>query len=90
MNAIDPDCDNCRRAAAGMWICYRMACDGCTARAIARSMAAFNAARPGASADDKAALRETYARALPHLPMREAHEAMLFWWRLDHAVELQA
>ncbi len=67
-----------------MWHGYRTQCTGCTARAIARSLIAFNAARPNAGPEDKAALRELYARALPGIPTKEAHAAMLHWWRIDH------
>lgn len=78
-------CPHCAKARTGVWWGgYHLHCPGCITRSIARSLAAFNAAQPRATADDKQALRDLYARLLPHMRTADAHAAMLEWWHLDH------
>lgn len=64
----------------GLWHGYRDTCDECTARAIARSLAAFTAIRRREPSE----LRELIARLLPRHPYEQAREMVWRWWRLDH------
>lgn len=85
MNPAPDDCPDCQQALAATWHGgYRANCMGCAARAAARTLAAINADQPGVGPSDTADLRDTYARMLPGVPLRDAHEAMLTWWRRDH------
>lgn len=63
-----------------------MSCAGCSARAVARSLAAFNALDPAGSGD-KDALRDLIARAMPGIHYKQAREAVWAWWEQDHATE---
>lgn len=74
------ECDNCARARAGMWCGYSATCNDCTARAVARSITAFEAVRHRATAD----LRAMLARALPGMSYEAARDMVWVWWRLDH------
>ena len=72
-------CPDCTQARATRWHGgYRNHCNDCTARAIARSLAAFNAGRDPKTLDD------TISRALPELPYRAALDMVRAWWRNDH------
>lgn len=74
-----PDCDLTVER-GGMWHGYRAACHECSARAIARSLAAFHAVRHR----DATELREAIARILPEHSYEDAR-AMVWRWRLvDH------
>lgn len=80
-------CPDCNEARAKLWHGgYRMACTGCSARAVARSLAAFDALDPAGSGD-KDALRDLITRVLPSTPYKHAREAVWAWWEQDHATE---
>ena len=78
------DCPDCAEAMRRTWGGYHAKCPGCTARAIARSQAAFHAMRRG-SIDDKQALRDLIARLMPNTSTTEARRMVHGWWTHDHA-----
>lgn len=79
------ECPECAQAKARRWHGIYMAnCTGCSARAAARSLAAFNALDPRGNGD-KEPLRELVLRVLPKLGMKQAREAVWTWWQIDHA-----
>lgn len=75
-----PACSHCARASAGVWFGYLASCEGCAARAVARSLCAFEAVRTRQSAD----LRAVLARVLPAVPYEQARALVWDWWRIDH------
>lgn len=77
-------CTDCARAEAGIWGGYAPACTGCTARSIARSLAAFHAWDSMGSGDVQP-LRELVERLLPTLTRQEAKTAIRTWWDHDRA-----
>lgn len=76
-------CDNCTRATAGMWGGYTAACHECAARAIARSLDAFNALSPRGTGQGQE-LRDLIRRALPAVPFDAAKAMVWRWWKHDH------
>lgn len=76
-------CDDCERTRAGLWCGYSSACMDCTARAIARSLPAFNALhnRGSGNRDD---LREAILRAMPNTEYATARRMVWAWWQHDH------
>lgn len=77
-------CQDCTQAKAQRWWGgYSAACTTCSARAIARSLAAFNALHEhgNGNRDD---LRDMVARMLPDMGPVEAKRAVMAWWRHDH------
>lgn len=77
-------CEDCALAKAQRWWGgYRMGCAGCSARAIARSLAAFNVLHPQGTGD-RGELRALLGRMLPELGPVHAKRAVLGWWRHDH------
>ena len=62
---------------------YTANCDGCTARAIARSMTAWRALHPKGNGS-RADLTEMVNMMLSHLDPKEARRMVLEWWRHDH------
>lgn len=77
-------CDDCTRAYAGIWGGYSARCPGCSARAIARSLAAFHAWDAMGDGDVQP-LRELVERLLPTLSREEAKQAIRRWWDHDRA-----
>lgn len=78
-------CEDCTRSRAGLWCGYSANCDDCTARAIARSLSAFNALHnrgPGNRHD----LREAILRAMPNTEYTAARRMVWAWWQHDHPV----
>lgn len=80
------ECGNCTRARAGMWCGYSSACNDCTARAVARSIVAFESVRNRSTAD----LREMLARVLPGVSYEAARDMVWAWWRIDHPQKTKA
>ena len=76
-------CDNCAKARAGLWCGYAASCPDCVARAIARSLPAFNALHPRGS-DDAEQLRATILRALHETEYSTARRMVWAWWQHDH------
>lgn len=76
-------CDNCTRAKAGMWGGYSASCIECTARAIARSLDAFNAISPRGTGRAEP-LRELIRRAMPQTPFDTAKAMVRHWWKHDN------
>ena len=74
------DCSDCTKARAGMWCGYCYVCNDCSARAVARSVTAFEAVQSRDSGD----LRAMLARALPGMSYEAARDMVWAWWRLDH------
>lgn len=77
------DCHDCQQARVKAWGAYRAQCNGCAARAIARSLTAWNALHP-AGDGNRQALTEMVARLLPNVAADEARRMVLSWWREDH------
>ena len=78
-------CPDCTKALAERWHGgYRMGCAGCAARAVARSLATFEAATQRTDAAIER-LRDTITRAIPGLPYEQAHALVTQWWRRDHS-----
>lgn len=77
-------CEDCAKAAEQTWWgAYRARCAGCSARAVARSLDAFNALHPDGSGDvDR--LAELIGRAIPNTPPLLAMQMVLEWWQRDH------
>jgi len=83
-------CAECDLARGRVWHgIYANWCDGCTARALARSSAAFDAIDERGRRDPEP-LRELIARCMPAMPYEAAREAVWDWWQVDHAKEVEA
>lgn len=80
-----PDCALVRQR-HGLWHGYRAGCLDCTARAAARSQAAFDAIRCDRPQD----LQELIGRLFPATPYAAARRMVWDWWLLDHPQEEQA
>ena len=83
------DCDKARAAVAHGG--YRSDCQGCTARAIARCLDAFNALHPRGSRqpDDTTKLRELVARLMKQTEPKTARQMVMDWWRHDRTAQGQ-
>jgi hypothetical protein len=83
-------CAECMLARDRVWHgLYANWCDGCMARAIARSHAAFDALHERGKKDVRG-LREIVARCMPEVPFEDARRLVWEWWQLDHAKEVEA
>lgn len=67
----------------GHWHAYRVGCDTCAARAIARSLAAFKAIRK----EEPGELRDMIGRVLPNVPFEDARSMVWEAWQVDHEHE---
>lgn len=76
-------CEDCTRSRAGLWCGYRANCADCTARAIARSLSAFNALHNRGSGD-RDDLRTAILRAMPNTEYATARRMVLAWWQHDY------
>lgn len=76
-------CEDCTRSRAGLWCGYRTNCDDCTARAIARSLSAFNALHERGNGD-RQELREAILRAMPNTEYVTARRMVWAWWQHDY------
>ena len=76
-------CEDCTRSRAGLWCGYRTNCDDCTARAIARSLSAFNALHERGNGD-RQELREAILRAMPNTEYATARRMVWAWWQHDY------
>ncbi len=75
-------CHDCQQAQnTTWWGGYRSTCKGCTARAVARSLACFNAIKN----DDQADLKEAIGRLFPAIPYEDARALVWEWWQHDHS-----
>lgn len=63
---------------------YRTWCDGCMARAVSRSLAAFHALDPRGLGDQQP-LRELIAQMFPAEKQAQARKDVWEWWQIDHA-----
>lgn len=81
-------CDDCTRSRAGLWCGYRSTCQDCAARAIARSLPAFNALHPRGKRDPEL-LRDAIQRAMPGADCAIARRMVWAWWRRDHPEALE-
>lgn len=76
-------CDDCTRTRAGLWCGYASSCLDCTARAIARSLPAFNALH-NRGTGNRHDLREAILRAMPNTEYTAARRMVWAWWQHDH------
>lgn len=76
-------CDFCAAARVGLFHGYRASCPDCTARAIARSLPAFNALH-NRGTGDRDDLREAIQRAMPNTEYTAARRMVWAWWQHDH------
>lgn len=77
------ECEDCAHSRAGRWCGYRAACADCAARALSRSLPAFDALHPrGTGAREP--LREAIQRAMPHTEYTAARRMVWAWWQHDH------
>lgn len=76
-------CDDCTRSSAGLWCGYSANCPNCAARALARSLPAFNALHPRGTGE-RDPLREAIQRAMPHTEYTAARRMAWAWWQHDH------
>ena len=83
MNPHPPPCTDCEQARIHTWGIYQAACIGCTARAIARSLTAWNALHPLGDGN-RQALKELVDRLMPQTSTDEARRQVVAWWRHDH------
>jgi|GEM_PF-1561612 len=79
-------CDHCTRARAGIWCGYLSTCTECVARALARSLHAFNALHDRGTGD-RDELRQAIQRALPGIDYATARRMVWAWWQHDHSTE---
>lgn len=76
-------CPDCTASRAGQWCGYRSQCPDCIARAVARSLPAFNALHPRGDRD-REGLRDAIRRAMPNTDATEARRMVWAWWLHDH------
>ncbi|MEY5097745.1 MAG: hypothetical protein RJA36_464, partial [Pseudomonadota bacterium] len=76
-------CEDRTRSRAGLWCGYSAKCQDCTARAIARSLPAFNALH-NRGAGNRHGLREAILRAMPNTEYAAARRMVWAWWQHDH------
>lgn len=76
-------CNACTIAAQRYTGYYENWCDGCMARAVSRTLAAFHALDPHGTGD-KEALRETIASVFPEAKRDKGRQDVWAWWQLDH------
>lgn len=76
-------CPSCAVARVRTSCEYRSDCMGCTARAIARSLTAWNALHKNGNGQ-RAPLTEMVNRLLAGMDPKEARKLVLDWWRHDH------
>ena len=76
-------CTDCTRSRAGLWCGYRTSCADCAARAIARSLPAFNALHPRGDGQ-RDPLRDVIRRAMPETDPSQARRMVWSWWQHDH------
>lgn len=77
-------CPDCTQARAGQWIGYRADCQDCTARAVARSLPAFNALDPRGTGE-RDELRDLIRQAMPNTVAADARRMVWAWWQHDQA-----
>jgi hypothetical protein len=83
-------CAECTLARERVWHGgYDHWCDGCMARAIARSQAAFHAIDERGNGDQRP-LRELIGRCMQKVPYEDARRVVWQWWQVDHAKEVEA
>jgi len=81
--AVAPSCPDCAEAERRhCWCAYTDGCPGCTARAIARGLDAFNALHPNGTGE-REPLRELIARLMPG-DYTKARHSVWRWWQHDH------
>lgn len=76
-------CEACTTAKLRSCGSYRTWCDGCMARACARSLAAFNALDPKGSGEQEP-LRDLVAQVFPAEKRKQARADVWAWWQIDH------
>lgn len=76
-------CPDCTRSRAGLWCGYFNGCPDCAARAVARSLPAFNALHPRGTGE-REPLRDAIRRAMPNTDATEARRMVWAWWQNDH------
>jgi len=76
-------CEDCTRSRAGLWCGYRANCADCTARAIARSLSAFNALHSRGTGN-RHDLRDAIQRAMPDTEYATARRMVWAWWQHDY------
>lgn len=80
---MSADCEDCTRSRAGLWCGYQANCADCTARAIARSLTAFNALH-NRGTGNRGELSEAIKRAMPNTEYTAARRKVWAWWQQDH------
>jgi len=76
-------CDFCAAARVGLFHGYRASCADCTARALARSLPAFNALH-NRGTGNRHDLREAILRAMPNTEYATARRMVWAWWQHDY------
>jgi len=76
-------CPDCTRSRAGLWCGYMATCADCMARAVARSLPAFNALHERGSGE-RGPLRDAIQRAMPTTDYATARRMVWAWWQHDH------
>ncbi len=77
------DCPDCTRSRAGLWCGYNYACPDCCARAVARSLPAFEALHQRGTGE-RDPLRAAIQRAMPTTDYATARRMVWAWWQHDH------
>lgn len=79
-------CEDCTKSRAGLWCGYSANCDDCTARAIARSLSAFNALHSRGTGN-RHDLRDAIQRAMPDTEYATARRMVWAWWQHDYPAQ---
>ena len=78
-----PTCEACAAAKVRTSGLYINRCEGCTARAVARSLAAHHAWHPQGEGDLEP-LKALVAKLFPADRQRQARALVWAWWQHDH------
>ncbi|MGA0608849.1 hypothetical protein [Caldimonas sp. KR1-144] len=76
------DCADARRQGCCHCV-YTLTCEGCKARMLAKSLAAYKAIEKGEPDD----LRDALQRIFPKLPVKQSKLLVWEWWDLLHPKE---
>ena len=76
-------CAHCAAARVRTWGHYETWCNGCMARAVARSSAAFHALDSRGKGEQEP-LRDLVRRMLPEFGVGQALAMVAEWWKVDH------
>lgn len=78
-------CPDCTVAKSHTWGGYSAHCNGCKARAAARSLAAKKVLSTNTpDPDDSRIFSDLIARLMPSTPTKQARALVCAWWHHDH------